>query len=142
MSIHPEKIIHLLSGISDRIFIHLTSSYKKEGYEDITPPQGAVLCVLRNKTRETMTSISKQIYRDRSTVTQIVKKLEINGYVERDKNINDSRISEIFLTEKGKIARVAIIRSSRKMFSRIYKNTTFEERRFLISLLEKIDSGS
>ncbi|WP_167881459.1 MarR family winged helix-turn-helix transcriptional regulator [Leptospira biflexa] len=120
----------------------MTSSYKKEGYEDITPPQGAVLCVLRNKTRETMTSISKQIYRDRSTVTQIVKKLEINGYVERDKNINDSRISEIFLTEKGKIARVAIIRSSRKMFSRIYKNTTFEERRFLISLLEKIDSGS
>ncbi|RHX86967.1 MarR family winged helix-turn-helix transcriptional regulator [Leptospira stimsonii] len=142
MSVEPEKIVHLLSGISERIFFSLSLSYKKEGYKDISPTQGAVLCALRNKMPESMTSISKKIFRDRSTVTQIVKRLVANGYVERFKNVEDSRISEIVLTEKGKAARAAVIRSSRKMFTRIYKHTTFEERRILISLLEKIDSGS
>ncbi|PJZ83059.1 MarR family winged helix-turn-helix transcriptional regulator [Leptospira harrisiae] len=142
MSAQPEKIMHLLSGISDRIFVNLTSSYKKEGYTDITPSQGAVLCALHNKVPQTMTSISQQVYRDPSTVTQIVKKLEVNGYLERRKNINDSRKTEIILTEKGKIARLAIVRSSRKMFTKIYKYTSFEERRLLISLLEKVNAGS
>ncbi|PJZ51809.1 MarR family winged helix-turn-helix transcriptional regulator [Leptospira adleri] len=142
MSVQPEKIVHLLSGISERIFFSLSLSYKKEGYKDISPPQGAVLCALRNKMPESMTSISKKVFRDRSTVTQIVKRLVANGYVERFKNLEDSRISEIILTEKGKAARAAVIRSSRKMFARIYKHTTYDERRILISLLEKIDSGN
>lgn len=142
MSAQPEKIVHLLSGISERIFFSLSSSYEKEGYKDISPTQGAVLCALRNKIPESMTSISKKIFRDRSTVTQLVKRLVANGYVERFKNIKDTRVSEIVLTEKGKAARSAVVRSSRKMFARIYKNTTFEERRILMSLLEKVDSGS
>ncbi|PJZ55679.1 MarR family transcriptional regulator [Leptospira barantonii] len=142
MSAQPEKIVHLLSGISERIFFSLSLSYEKEGYKDISPTQGAVLCALRNKIPESMTSISKKVFRDRSTVTQIVKRLVANGYVERFKNVQDSRISEIVLTEKGKAARSAVVRSSRKMFTRIYKHTTFEERRILIALLEKIDSGS
>ncbi|TGL82081.1 MarR family winged helix-turn-helix transcriptional regulator [Leptospira yasudae] len=142
MSVQPEKIVHLLSGISERIFFSLSLSYEKEGYKDISPPQGAVLCALRNQMPESMTSISKKIFRDRSTVTQLVKKLIAKGYVERFKSTKDSRVSEIVLTEKGKAARSAVIRSSRKMFAKIYKNTTYEERRILISLLEKVDSGS
>ncbi|MBM9579013.1 winged helix-turn-helix transcriptional regulator [Leptospira sp. 201903070] len=142
MSVQPEKIVHILSGISERIFFNLSSSYEKAGYKDLSPPQGAVLCALHNKMPESMTSISKKILRDRSTVTQIVKRLVANGYVEKFKNGQDSRISEILLTEKGRAARSAVIRSSRKMFLRIYKNTTFEERRILMSLLEKVDSGS
>jgi len=142
MSVHPEKIVHLMSGISERIFFSLSSSYKNEGFKDLSPPQGAVLCALGTKIPASMTFISRKILRDRSTVTQIVKRLVECGYVERTKNKDDSRVTEVILTEKGKTARAAVIRSSRKMFKRIYKNTTPEERKLLISLLEKIDSGS
>jgi DNA-binding MarR family transcriptional regulator len=142
MSVHPEKIVHLLSGISERIFFSLTSSYKNEGYDDLSPSHGAVLCAVGTKNPVSMTSIAQKILRDRSTVTQIVKALVSNGYAERSINPEDSRVMEVTLTEKGKAARVAVIRSSRKMFSKIYKKTSTEERRILISLLEKIDSGS
>ncbi|TGK33378.1 MarR family transcriptional regulator [Leptospira gomenensis] len=138
---HPDRIAHIISGISDKIFLDLTLNYKKTNAPMITPPLGAVLCALSPGKTFSMKELARKSLRDPSTVTPIVAKLEKLEFIKRIKSPKDNRMFEVTLTPQGKQVRSSVVRASRKMFSKIYRNTSQEERRLLMNLLEKIDSG-
>ncbi|XDD49650.1 MarR family winged helix-turn-helix transcriptional regulator [Leptospira sp. WS92.C1] len=138
---HPDRIAHIISGISDKIFLDLSLNYKKENVSMITPPQGAILCAMIPGKIFSMKELARKILRDPSTVTSIVVKLEKLEFIKRTKSSKDARMFEVTLTPHGTQIRSSVIRASRKMFVKIYRNTSYKERRTLMNILEKIDSG-
>ena len=50
-----------------------------------------------------VTQLSKNVSLSQATVTNITKRLENQGYLERNKNTTDKRRINLMVTEKGKI---------------------------------------
>lgn len=73
-----------------------------------------------------------------SSVSEIISKLESDGYVKREVDPDDKRATLISLTELG-TARAAELEDERKeQFSRAFGNLTDEEKEQLLALLEKL----
>lgn len=67
----------------------------------ITYPQYLVLCTLWEDNGRTISAIAERIALEPSTITPLVKRLEANGFVRRQRNARDERLVEVFLTAKG-----------------------------------------
>ena len=59
------------------------------------------MMVLWEKESTTVKGLGECIFLDSGTLTPLLKKLEIKGYIERDRFEEDERAVVIFLTEEG-----------------------------------------
>ncbi len=75
-----------------------------------------------------------------AAVAIILKKLEADGYItkEKNKNICDSRYNEVTVTEKGRNAVLATCEFFERIDSEMFKNISESELDALTSTLEKI----
>ncbi len=100
----PEQLTQITSLISK---IHASSAaflkteLKNRGLPELVSSHGNILFQLSQHDRMTMSEITAAIHRDKSTTTALIKKLEKEGYVERQTNPEDSRVTWICLTQKG-----------------------------------------
>ncbi|MBR2760127.1 MAG: MarR family transcriptional regulator [Solobacterium sp.] len=69
----------------------------------ITYTQYLVFLVLWEKGSQTVGDLSFALHLDSGTLTPVLKKLEAGGYVTRSRSIQDERIVNISLTDKGKV---------------------------------------
>lgn len=67
----------------------------------LTYTQYIVFMALWEKDGITTTEICRKLYLDTGTVTPLLKKLEAQGYIKRERNSEDERVIEISLTKKG-----------------------------------------
>jgi len=67
----------------------------------LTYPQYLVLTVLWESDAQTLTAIGTRLQLDSGTLTPLVKRLEANGLVTRNRRSTDEREIEIALTEAG-----------------------------------------
>src|SRR5690606_13994147 len=104
----------------------------------MTPALASVICALQTGKTMTMREISHRIVRDPSMVTPLVNRLQQMGYVEKKKSQIDGRAYEVKLTGEGEDIRGSVIRASRKMFVKLYRTTSYEERRTLMNMLGRI----
>lgn len=75
-----------------------------------------------------MQVLSEKINRDKSTMTVLIRKLESLGYVKREPDMADKRISIIHLTEKGFRFRALFERISDELIETIWGDTPLKER--------------
>ncbi|WP_227395000.1 MarR family winged helix-turn-helix transcriptional regulator [Jeotgalibacillus aurantiacus] len=68
---------------------------------NLTYPQYLVMLVLWEADHVPLSKIGKRLQLDSGTLTPVVKKLIVNGYVEKSRNPDDERQLVIKLTEKG-----------------------------------------
>lgn len=68
---------------------------------DITYSQYLVMMVLWEFERLTVTQIGEKLYLDSGTLTPLLKRLETKKYIVRHRKLEDERVVEIFLTDKG-----------------------------------------
>ncbi len=68
-----------------------------------TGPQLIILQSVFTNKLISVTQLSKDVSLSQATVTNITKRLEKQGYVERKKSLNDKRKVNISVTEKGKL---------------------------------------
>lgn len=68
---------------------------------DITYSQYLVMMVLWEFERLTVTQIGEKLYLDSGTLTPLLKRLETKQYIVRHRKLEDERVVEIFLTDKG-----------------------------------------
>lgn len=68
---------------------------------DITYSQYLVMMVLWEFERLTVTQIGEKLYLDSGTLTPLLKRLEAKEYIVRHRKLEDERVVEIFLTDKG-----------------------------------------
>lgn len=68
---------------------------------DITYPQYLVMMVLWEHQRLTVNQIGEKLFLDSGTITPMLKRLEAKSYIVRQRKIEDERVVEISLTDKG-----------------------------------------
>jgi DNA-binding MarR family transcriptional regulator len=85
----------------------------------LTYPQYLVMCVLWESDDQTIGSIANRLDLEPSTITPLVKRLELAGHVVRQRNPADERQVNVTLTKGGK----AIRAKTRTLADALYKKS-------------------
>ncbi len=73
---------------------------------NLTYPQYLVMLVLWEVEEINVKKLGEKLFLDSGTLTPLLKKMEIKGYLERKRDVNDERIMNISLTTFGRELRV------------------------------------
>lgn len=73
-----------------------------------------------------------------STVARLIDRMEREGYVIRAKDLEDKRITKLYLTEKGVELRVKLLPEGEKMSKILSKDITDEEMEIFKRVLKKM----
>ena len=131
--------ISKISKIRREIFDYIECELKKRGIEGLVVSHGNILDILYNNNGKlTMKEISEGINRTKSTVTQLVDKLLIAGYVTKELNLEDKRSSYIVLTEKGISIKEDFKDISNEVIKEFFYDFTEEEAEILLILLDRV----
>lgn len=68
----------------------------------LTYPQYLVLLVLWDEDRVTVGQLGERLQLDSGTLSPLLKRLEANGFVRRERSLDDERLVEVTLTEDGR----------------------------------------
>lgn len=119
------------------------TEWRKQPVLGVRSSETRVLLCIKNLSMEenvaiTVSEISKRMQITSPTVTQLIKHLNENGYVERAVDLKDKRSVDITLTEKGeKIAQKASDYLN-TLFSGLIKKLGDEQCSQLIFLLDQV----
>ncbi len=72
--------------------------------EHLYPAEMQVLCVMKSNPEYSLSDISKVLYMTKSAASQLIKKLNAKGFVDKYRDPNNERYNIIKLTEKGQEA--------------------------------------
>ena len=124
-----DNTAHTIAQIRKRINDFILSRLAEEGIRELAPSHGSILVVLYHEGPQPMAVLSERIERDKSTLTVLVRKLEKLGYISREADPEDSRVSIIHLTEKGFQFRALFERISEELADRIWGDTPEKDRK-------------
>jgi DNA-binding MarR family transcriptional regulator len=122
-----DNTISLIARIHEKINKKLVLALKEKGIEDLAPSHGDILAALFKKDRVTMATIAALIHRDKSTVTQLIKKLVKKGYISIEINPLDRRSFLVCLTQKGRGLEKIFQNISNAAYTSFYNNMKPEE---------------
>ncbi|HEY1406138.1 MAG TPA: MarR family transcriptional regulator [Spirochaetota bacterium] len=134
----PDQIISLISQIHENANRIITEELASHGIEGLVPSHGGIMVCLFRNDRIPMSELARIIHRKKNTVTVLVEKLESHGYISRLSDPDDSRITLIALTPKGRSIKDNFRKISDKLITRTYKGISAEEKETLVSLLSRI----
>lgn len=132
-------VISQISKIRSEVFDYIECELRKRGIEGLVVSHGNILDILYdNNGKLTMKEISGGINRSKSTVTQLVDKLLKSGYVTKEADLDDKRISYIVLTEKGLRIKNDFREISENVIREFFKDFTEGETEILLTLLDRV----
>lgn len=88
--------------------------FKKHGV-DLTPEQWMVLVRLWQNEGVTQSALAERTFRDLPTMSRILAVMERGGLIERRKDKTDGRARLVFLSDKGRGLRRALVAEARQM---------------------------
>ncbi|WP_024831826.1 MarR family winged helix-turn-helix transcriptional regulator [Ruminiclostridium josui] len=101
-----------------------------------------LLCIKQlfydNKQNITVSEISKKLFVTSPTVTELIKSLSNNGYIERNVDSQDKRVSDIKLTAKGEKKVEKLINYFTSLFSGLIERIGVEQSEKLLDLLDEV----
>ncbi|MDH4211688.1 MAG: MarR family winged helix-turn-helix transcriptional regulator [candidate division WOR-3 bacterium] len=97
-----EHVIALIARVRDRAYEFIIRELNQRKITGLVPSHGGIVSNLFKKDRVPMKEIAERIGRDKSTVTALVNKLVRAGYVVKEKDPGDKRITYLCLTAKGR----------------------------------------
>lgn len=100
---------------------------------DITYPQYLVMMVLWERDGLTVNQIGAKLYLDSGTLTPLLKRLEVKGFIMRKRKKEDERVVEVFLADKGRNLQQKACEIPAKMQEKL--NLTIED---LVELKETV----
>lgn len=87
----------------------ITRTYRNRlSHIGLTYPQYLVMMVLWEADGLTVKNLAEQLHLDSATITPLLKRLEVMGFVHRRRNTADERVVNIFLSEKGREIEAAV----------------------------------
>lgn len=133
--------ISLLSHIHTITADFLISKLKEKGFQEFASSHGNILFQLKENGPMKMGDLAKNINRDKSTTTVLVRKLENEGLVSTKTDSADKRSKSIFLTEKGAQYNEITGEISKDLLSTFYKGFSEEEKKDFLSYLNRIQNN-
>ena len=131
-------ILSLISKIHEKGNRFIVEELKNNGVEGLVPSHGDILVCLYKNGKMTMKDIANCIHRTKPTVTVLVDKLEKLGYLKREASEEDSRSTNIVLTQKGEDFQSTFEKISKDLNEMLYKNLSPEESELIEKLLRKV----
>ncbi len=122
------------------IFTHIKKSMeaKLKPY-NLTHLQFSILINLYKNNVTTQKELLKYTYGDETSITRLVDRLELKGYLQRVQCSTDKRRKNLVLTSEGIALTEEVITCAQEVNSELIKNLTEEEATQLLQLLQKID---
>jgi DNA-binding MarR family transcriptional regulator len=133
-----EHIIALIARVRDSAYAFIISELNKKQITRLVPSHGAILSHLFQKDRATMKELADKIGRDKSTLTALASKLAAAGYVTKETDPVDSRITRLCLTSRGKSLRPAFDEISDRLISTAFSGFTRKEKENTVKLIGKM----
>lgn len=138
-------------GLSDsvtrieRSLRHVAFIIKKRGRDilvdfGITNPQFNALLALRDNPNITMGDLCDKLFLACSTATDLVDRMEKNGFLERKRDSQDRRVIRLSISERGKEVISEVIAARRRYVSSILEKLSEEEISQLEQSLDKLHS--
>lgn len=121
----PESILKI-----EALLRHVAFIIKKRGRDiivdfGITTPQFHALLALRDSPNMTMGELCEKLFLACSTATDLIDRMEKNGFLERNRDTQDRRVIRLAITEKGR---------------EVISEVVAARRRYVASMLEKLSS--
>jgi DNA-binding MarR family transcriptional regulator len=133
-----DHVIALILTIRDKANKLINRELRSRNIRGLAPSHGAILFESLQSEPIPMMEIAKRINRDKSTVTALVKKLIVLGYLEKIKDPNDRRVALAKLTKKGRELEPNFNSISKVLMKRVHKNHSTQEEEAIISGLERL----
>jgi len=129
----------------ERLLRHVAFIIKKRGRDilkdfDITNPQFNALLALRDNPNITMGEMCEKLFLACSTATDLIDRMEKNGFLERKRDSQDRRVIRLSITDKGKEVISEVIAARRRYVATIVSKLTEQEKVELANSLEKLHS--
>lgn len=117
-------LIAKIHQITNRIFTQMLKDY---GIEELNPGQGRILFALWQKDDVPIRELSIKTQLTKSTLTTMLKRLETAGYLTRNSDDDDERITKVKLSQMSKNLQSKYLGVSRKMTEVFYGSLTEKE---------------
>lgn len=141
MKVSTQNFIYTLGRIRHLTHLFLEERMRQEGISDIPPSHGDVFVIVCLHGPIPLKDIARFTYKDKSTITGIVKHLEKHGYFLRAKDKLDGRTSLVSASPKAKKIMKNFKSISKKMNTRMFSDFSEQELNALFSYLERIVSN-
>ena len=133
--------ISLLSHIHTITADFLINKLKEKGFQEFASSHGNILFQLKENGAMKMGDLAKNINRDKSTTTVLVRKLENEGLVSTKTDAADKRSKSIFLTEKGSQYNEVTSEISEDLLNTFYKGFSEKEKHDFLDFLQRIENN-
>ncbi|MDK2958454.1 MAG: hypothetical protein PWP47_498 [Synergistaceae bacterium] len=137
-----QQIIRRIGGIHDSIHRFISGYIEECEKECLVPSHGELLTALFSGREFTMGDIAREIGKTKPTVTVLVEKLVRCGYVTRERDARDGRVSYIRLTEKGWGLKPVLEDILSSLEKRFFSGFTVQEKDSLENMLLRIEENS
>jgi DNA-binding MarR family transcriptional regulator len=117
-------LIAKIHQITNRIFKNMLKEY---GIKELNPGQGRILFALWKVDNVSIRELSNKTELTKSTLTTMLDRLENTGYLIREDDMNDKRITRVKLSEKSIKLQQKYVDISKKMTDIFYGKLTEEE---------------
>jgi DNA-binding MarR family transcriptional regulator len=128
----PGHLIRRAQQIAVAIFMEECAAF------DLTPVQYAAMVAIQENQGIDATRLSAQIAFDRSTLGNVLERLETRGFVERYPSPDDKRIKLLKLTPQGRAVTRRAEAAVRRTQDRILAPLAPEDRLALLNLLAQL----
>ena len=109
--------------------------------QDLTPTQHAALATLLKHGELSQNHLGRLTAMDPSTISIVVRKLAMSGFIERRGSKKDQRLAMIRLTDEGIEFSIARLADSMEVARRVLAPLSAAEQQTLIDLLHRIGDG-
>ena len=100
--------------------------------------QPFLLAVLWDQEGITHSELARRMHVSPATVTNMIKRMEKAGFVERRPDSHDQRVSHVFLTGAGRAIRERVDGQWQEIEERVFSSFSDDEQAMLRALLERV----
>ncbi len=105
---------------------------------DVDAPTWRVLTLLGDRNPSTVTELSQRTVTKMSTITRILIRMEKDKLVERKSSPTDSRVTEVFITDKGRMVLEKLKVIAGRMYRTAFEGFSDSEINTMVQLLRRL----
>jgi DNA-binding MarR family transcriptional regulator len=128
----PGYLFRRMQQIAVAIFVEECKSF------DLTPVQYAALVAIQTHPGIDATRLSAVIAFDRSTLGNVIERLEVKGYIARRSAREDKRVKLLYLTRSGAALLRKVMPSVDRAQARMLQPLKAADRKMLMALLSQL----
>lgn len=128
----------LIDRLMRRIHVTLHAKAPQFDTERLGPGGSMVLLALSEMNGGPLNELTRRVARDKSQMSRVIQSLENKGVVERRPSPSDGRVSEVFLTEKGKAVVAALTDALTEAIDQVMAPITEAEKATLKDIMRRV----